>query len=214
MVISRDKDFASKSPETSSAAVNFISTSNNELFKSSYKEINEKNSVVNSTYLRKGNLQDFPRNQVYFGKTQLNSNLKNNNNINLLNPNSNSISQNNFSSKKFNEFDNRNHNAVNVYNNNHSNNLNVNHHKYPSYVSPLMEKTGNRYEISPIMNNGPRSKSKYILYDSTKNFVGNMNAGGINSYNNNVISNNSNNQNYNFKYNLQGNNLANVLGKI
>jgi len=150
--------------------------------------------------LRKGNLHDFPRNQVYFGKTQINPNLQNNNNNNK-NLNPNSLSQNYASSEKFTEFSNMNSHIVNFNGNANNLNLNVNHNKYPSYVSPLLEKTGSRYEISPPITNASLNKSKYILYDSTKNFIGNMNGRGINNYKNI----NNNNQNNNFNYNLVGN---------
>lgn len=204
MLISRDREYASKSPQTSSGAANFISTSNNDIFKSSYKELKEKNSVVNSSYLRKGNLQDFPRNQVYFGKTHVNQNLKSSN-LNM-------APQNSISTEKFNELGNRNNNNLNNnINYSDNNNLNANYNKYSSYNSPNLDKTGHRYEISPILN-PTRSKSKYILYDSTKNLIGNLN-GGVNSYNN-FNNANSNNPNYNFNYSLQANNMPHVLGKI
>lgn len=172
--MSRDKEFTTSVPASNNAS-NFISTSNNDVLKSSLKELNkETNFVSNSTYLRKGKLQDFPRNQVYFGKTQINASLRSINNNSI---NSNALLQNGY------------------------NNLNGNNHhsKYPSFNSPHLDKTVNRYEISPITNFN-RSKSKYILYDSTKNFIGN-----------NL---NYSNGNYNYNYNLHQNKVVNLFGKI
>ncbi len=175
VIISRD--YSSKSPKNINNGSNYIGTGNIDMMKNSYKDLNykEKNLIgTNSSYLRKSNASDFSRNQVYFGKTLNNGNIKN--------PNSNS--QSNISSSDINNI----------------NNNNFNHVKLPSCNSPPLDKPSNKFQISPISYIN-RNRSKYILYDSTKNNMMNAN----------------NNQNYglfNINENVNSQNIVNLLGKI
>jgi len=182
IIISRD--YVSKSPKTSNVNTNFINSNQNiDAFKSSYKDFNlkEKN-LMNSNHLRKGNINEIHRNQVYFGKTQNNANLKNAN-INSNNHHEQNIYHN--STEKYNDMNNK-------------NNIGS-HNKYPSFNSPIIEKPLLRYQISPITN-ANKGKSKYILYDSTKNFIGNMNSMGMSN-------------SHNFNYHLNSSNFTSKMGK-
>lgn len=155
-----------------------------------YKDIKEKKSAIgsNNNLLKVGNMSEFNRNQIYFNNKSNGNYIYNDNEKNNYNKHFYSISQLNASEEK--------------NNNTNDNNGNI---RYAALNSPILDKTSGRYRISPIPSIN-RNKSKYMLYDSTKNI--NMNI--VNANQGNINVNNKNNFSYNVSNFHSNYNLNNI----